>query len=317
MGYHLDPASLPDGHYAFAFGAQDDGWYADAAASSSLDLSFVDRSARPRGDWAVSWGPGRLDLFGLSPDGLVLHKAFDGQGWFPGVDGWNPIGDATICRPIAIARKPNWLDVFAVGSDHHLWTKCWNGSQWEPGKGIGDWKDLGEHLQATPAVVSWGPERLDLFGRNIGGALLHKCWSDQAGWWPTDSGSWNHFWPSGMVNDPIALSSGPERLELFRHSINDQFAHKSFDHGIWSPPGDGWNGIGLVTDSPVACVSVRPGQANIFATGQDGQVWTKWWDGAGWGPSPTDWQPMGGRVLGVPGCFVGSAENRPVCSRRG
>ena len=39
-----------------------------------------------------SWGPNRLDIFGLGTGGDMFHKAWDGTGWFPSPTDWEPLG---------------------------------------------------------------------------------------------------------------------------------------------------------------------------------------------------------------------------------
>jgi hypothetical protein len=271
---------------------------------------------------AVSWGPGRLDLFGLSPDGLVLHKAFNGQDWWPGVDQWNPIGDRTIHRPVAVSVKPNCLDVYAVGDDNHLWTKWWDGTAWGLGPGILDWMDLGGELKCEPAVASWGPDRVDLFALplNGSGVLLHKCWSAQAGWWPSAEG-WDPMWgPPVEIQTPVVVTRGPESLELVALGEDRHLWHKAFYSGTWLPSPDRWTQIankpGLEMISTPACL---PGAAGVtvYVTASDGTVWDVAWD-AGNEHYLTDplWLPKRGQFEGAPAVVSwGGKWNRDLFAR--
>ena len=40
--------------------------------------------------WVASWGPNRLDIFGLGQDHGMYHKWWDGSTWGP--SGWEPLG---------------------------------------------------------------------------------------------------------------------------------------------------------------------------------------------------------------------------------
>jgi hypothetical protein len=39
----------------------------------------------------ASWGPNRLDIFGLGTDNQMFHKAWNGQ-WHPSQTGWEALG---------------------------------------------------------------------------------------------------------------------------------------------------------------------------------------------------------------------------------
>ena len=53
----------------------------------------------------------------------------------------------------------------------------WNGSSWGPS--ATGWEALGGVFNSTPAVVSWGPDRLDIFGLGTDNVLYHK-WQVQS-----------------------------------------------------------------------------------------------------------------------------------------
>lgn len=45
------------------------------------------------------------------------------------------------------------------------------------------WESLGGDLASDPTAWSWGPGRIDVFARAVGGDLLH-------GWWEGGAWSW-------------------------------------------------------------------------------------------------------------------------------
>jgi hypothetical protein len=47
---------------------------------------------------------------------------------------------------------------------------------WENGNWLGDWEPLGGAFDSAPAVVSWGPNRLDIFGLGTDDLMYHKAW---------------------------------------------------------------------------------------------------------------------------------------------
>ena len=54
----------------------------------------------------------------------------------------------------------------------------WNG--WHP------WEQLGGIFSSPPAVVSWGPDRLDIFALGKDFGVYHKAWAQQ--WFPSQLG---------------------------------------------------------------------------------------------------------------------------------
>jgi hypothetical protein len=41
---------------------------------------------------AASWGPNRLDIFGLGTNNGMFHKSWDGRAWGPSVLDWESLG---------------------------------------------------------------------------------------------------------------------------------------------------------------------------------------------------------------------------------
>src|SRR5216683_1816823 len=71
---------------------------------------------------AVSWGPGRLDLFTIGEDGVLWHFWFDGQNR---ANRWESLGSppfGLVGTPSAVSWGPGRLDVFAIGgASSNLW----------------------------------------------------------------------------------------------------------------------------------------------------------------------------------------------------
>jgi hypothetical protein len=72
----------------------------------------------------VSWGAGRLDIFGVGTDNALYHKSYDRQ-W----SGWESLAGKFNSPPTAVAWGANRLDVFGRGLDNALYHKWWDGSQ--------------------------------------------------------------------------------------------------------------------------------------------------------------------------------------------
>jgi hypothetical protein len=199
---------------------------------------------------AVSWGPGRIDVFGAAADGTLLHWwAADESEWgaLPQQVEWDLGGTLfnspsqpsipAVASPLsAVSWEPGRLDVFGVGSGQtllHWWyffdpdtqSGGWNGGSAGP-------ESLGGRITGGPLAVSTRntPGSLDVFAPGIspestGGApMLLRWWYrfDPA----TSSGGWNDGSPDpqaftdpltdGPIGPPLACTfTVPNLLQLF------------------------------------------------------------------------------------------------------
>ncbi len=132
---------------------------------------------------AVSWGPDRLDFFGIGRSGDTFGR-------------WVDLGRRFVGSPAAVSWGPDRLDFFGIGTDGAMYQRAWTGDT------FGDWVNLGGHFTGSPAAVSWGPDRLDFFGIGTDGAMYQRAWTgDTFGDWVNLGG---HF-----TGSPAAVSPGP------------------------------------------------------------------------------------------------------------
>ena len=89
----------------------------------------------------ASWGPGRLDVFGVDADGQLQHASFAGA-W----SGWEALGGDLDphAAPTVIARQPGVLDIIASGRDRAVWHMAWDGAAWT------SWESLGGNVKSPP-----------------------------------------------------------------------------------------------------------------------------------------------------------------------
>ena len=135
---------------------------------------------------AVSWGPGRIDLFARGADGDVVHKHRDGGDtgtW----SAWESIGGKlsppydNIC---AVSGEPGRIDVIvgdrSRGAYHRYLVA---GGTWSPSGGF--WEPWGGNFAGAPATAAWGQSSLDVFARHANGGVVHcrmANGSRQNGW---------------------------------------------------------------------------------------------------------------------------------------
>ena len=235
----------------------------------------------------ASWGPNRLDLFGVGTDGAMYHKAWDGV-WRPSPSGWEHMGGIFTSPPAVVASGSDRLDVFGLGTDRSLFHRAWR-----PDTGWTAWETLGGTFASPPAVVSQGPNRFDIFGVGADGAMYHKAWD--GAWRPSPSG-WEHL--GGVFTSPPAVVAwASDRLDVFGLGTDRSLFHKA-----WAPDAGwtSWEPLGGAFASPPAVVSWGPNRFDIFGVGTDGAMYHKAWDDGAWRPSPSGWEPLGGVFTSPP-----------------
>ncbi|MBA2394137.1 MAG: protein kinase [Ktedonobacteraceae bacterium] len=120
----------------------------------------------------------------------------------------------------------------------------------------------------SPTAVSWGPNRLDLFGRGSDGAIYHSYWD----------GSWHSFETLGgnFIYGVAASSWVAGRLDVFAIGTDGAIYHNYWD-GSWHGWGDRLGGA--FTSAPAA-VSSGPNHIDVFGRGTDNAIWHTYWDGS-------------------------------------
>ena len=196
---------------------------------------------------AVSWGPNRLDVFGLGTDNKVYHLFYDGvaQVWGPSIGPEVLPGDQTFSSaPAAVCQGPKSVDVFAIGTDKKMYHKYWNAASgvWEP---LTTWEPLGGAFIDSPAAVSWGPDRLDVFGLGTDNKVYHMFQDGDAKAWEPAIGPEVLPGDQTFKSAPAVVSWGPNRIDVFAVGTDNQMYHKYWDgvSGIWEPQAQ-WEPMG-------------------------------------------------------------------------
>lgn len=231
---------------------------------------------------AISWGPGRVDVFGLGEDSVVRQTWVQRR-----TEGWTakgqsvPVAEGVTEMPTAASWGPLRLDLFGRSADGSLMHKWWDNAAdrldiftventsttthkyWHPGTGWlpappTQWEELGGSLTTAPAVVTWGKYHVDIFGRGPEGHLRHLWWSPENGWEPNDD-DWEDM--RGVLGDmPRAFAWGPDRLGVFAISIENTLMYKYRDPGIfWRPSLTRWYETRLPAQGVPAAGSLRAG----------------------------------------------------------
>lgn len=83
----------------------------------------------------------------------------------------------------------------------------------------GTWEDLGGLLLSSPAAVSWGTGRIDVFARGEEN-LFHLPFENDWGAWEDLGGI--------MKGGPGVCSWAPGRLDVFIRRQDNRLAHRAF-----------------------------------------------------------------------------------------
>jgi hypothetical protein len=263
---------------------------------------------------AVSWAPGRLDVFWIdAATGQIAQLTWGGSGWstpqllggynllpqfYPAWTAANANLTPNVPSIAAVSLAPGLLDVFATYTNSgvvHWWYNngTWQGSEFLPDIGLSGVQ--GEPLSA-PKAISGEPNRMDVFVNVAQGYLVH--------WWKAGQGGWKgpEALPAGLASNydwqgpPIPVSWGVGHLDVFGEGVPEgisasQLMHFSYASGSWTGPVPLG---GFMTSAPSA-VSWGPGRLDVFSAmanpGGFLQHW--WWDNGpqgaagGWGGPET------------------------------
>lgn len=215
-------------------------------------------------------GPADLDEFAGNVSALVSKLTDDTS------------GELATSGPVDASPASGRLDVFYRGSDGSVWDGTTiNGTTTHA--------SLGGLLApgTSPAAVSWGPNRMDVFVDGVDNQLYHDAWSGK-GW-----SGWQGL--GGLLSSSPTVSSwAPGRLDVFIAGVDDVVYH-AFYAGQWY----GWQYMGglVAPGTAPAAASWGPNRIDLFLTGVDHQLWHTWWDGTSW---YTTYQAMGGILTSSP-----------------
>lgn len=136
---------------------------------------------------------------------------------------------------------------------------------------------LGSSLafQGSPAAVSWGPGRIDVFGWGPANELEHL-------WYDASNGGW-HDWASlggHLASSPTVASGGAGGWDLYVRNPNGGLSTISYrSWGYW-----GWFDLDSNTITSAPATAETPGNVFVFALDLNGKLaynrwFNQWWFG--------------------------------------
>jgi lysophospholipase L1-like esterase len=276
-------------------------WVPSAASDwASLGAPAAGIAAEPA---LASWGVDRLHVLVTGEDGNLYLKA-----WSPGWSGWVSLGGGSfVGTPEAVSWGTDVLHLFARKQDGTLAFKAWDRDRWVPS--LSGWESLGAPANAriagAPRVVSWGPDRLDLFVPATDGRLYMKSWVGNR-WEPSGWALIGDAAIEGrtLVGGAEVVSWAPNRLHLVARAADGTLLIKAWAGDRWVPEGAAsWVSLGMpaggpITDPP-AVVSWAADRLDIVARAGDGNLYMKSWVTDRWIPA-AGWNLLAGPVAADP-----------------
>lgn len=208
---------------------------------------------------AVSWEPGRIDLYARDTNGNLRHAYFQ-HGVTEGFTAWETLGSGLAGDPVAVSWSSGRWDVFAVhenGRLRHWYFDRLGDARWRGPEELGT-----TTFQGVPAVASWDYGRIDVFGRDSNNALRHAYFQrgDTTGF-----SAWQTLGDGGLDSSPTVVTQYNGRLDVFYvHRVNKKMRQMYFDR-----LGDNrWHGPGQLGDTTftdtIDAVSWEPGRIDLF-----------------------------------------------------
>lgn len=239
---------------------------------------------------AVSWGPGRVDLFARGVDGTLEHKYYNGR-WSQ----WQSLGGVIVGAPAASTWGAGRIDVFTRGTDNAVHHMSFSSNTWSA------WESLGGATNAAPAAASWGANRIDVFVRGTNNAMYHK-WFTGGAWsasWEADGGTFS--------TAPAVAAWGVNRLDVFGAGTSGAMYHRAWNGSAWS----GWVSMGGSVHSAPSVASWASGRLDVFYRGSDNSLQHMYYAGS--------WKSdaLGGTMSGAPAAISDTTNQINVYYRNG
>lgn len=227
---------------------------------------------------AVTWGPGRRDVFWRGNNGELRHKWYqEGQrGWQPSEQGEN-LGGHLASAPSAAPRHGGWIDVYYRGADYRLKHK------WYPYNGGWSWEqDLGGALLSGPsAAFSTNPDRLWAFYQNVQGGLTYRNYQVGTPHWSPHT----NVSAAGQIGGPpaaVARYPYADTVHLFYAGaggpgMGGYLFNLTYAGGRWSRVFTGFK-----LDSAPAASSRGTGRLDVYWRGADNKLKHVWYPYGNW-----------------------------------
>jgi hypothetical protein len=277
---------------------------------------------------ALSRRPAVIDLFVVGLDGRVYTSWWEDEDWSGFNNDWWLLdwGGQTFLsqtKVAAVARSPDNLDIFVVGTDFKIYT-AW----WSEGHGWTGWRNISGNQAFGPApplvaAVSRHEGQLDVFVASSG-VVYTSSWTDSVTDWTGIDQAWDNI---GIVSaippqlNIVVLSRTPQTMDVITSFSPPLSSGTNFVWNNWTQ-GSGWATFQSVGTAPgigtairVAGVARTSSRIDLFAMGNDFQVYTSHWTlVGGWSGVPDKWDKLGDPLPAFgPVCDLAAVSRKSSC----
>jgi len=205
---------------------------------------------------AVSWGPGRLDVFARGTDNAMWHRWKDNGPWAP----WESLGGVIFQSPSCVSWGPNRIDCFVVGGGGAMFHKWWDGRRWN------GWENRGGVITDAISCTARRERAIDCFARGTDMALFKMSWTDGTGWT-----GWVKLGNARLDSAPACVAKQPDAIHCFYRGNDNNLKEKTLqmnDDGTVAN-GDGeWTDLGGDINETPSAVYLEGGKIEVMVRGR-------------------------------------------------
>lgn len=155
--------------------------------------------------------------------------------------------------------------------------------------------------QDSISGISWGPQRLDLFGADSNHNVFHKYYT-AFGWGPDDPkhGSLElhvNAYPGSGIS---AVSWASNRMDYVFVNEQRNVMHKYWDGTSWGPSDSSFENLGSGVNGKLAVAAWGPDRLDIVGLSDTLSYHHKAWTGSSWYPPELVWEDLGGQFNSTP-----------------
>jgi hypothetical protein len=260
-------------------------------------------------------------------DGTIFMKTRSAGNWMTGawlnwVDLGAPSGSGAVSDPAVVSWAAGRYDLVAKRGSN-VYIRTYQNNAW------GSWQSLGAPsglVPSTPAITSWGPNRLDVFVRGSDDKLY---WRKSTVNCSGASGVWSSWTAVGSSQTfrgkPAAVSRSSGLISVFAHSptgkviaINKDATETWSSWAELTNPGGSstrslpnamlkWDSSCSSCSSPAA--GSRLGGIDVYVRGDDDKIWISSWSPNDSSAGFSTFAALGGSSIASPGAVTMGAND--------
>ncbi|MDF1486840.1 hypothetical protein [Tessaracoccus caeni] len=222
------------------------------------------------------------DVFWVGADGSMYTSNWT-RGWpWSGrkLLGGKFVPGTVVC---AMSRRPDHLVLFAIDKDGIVRNGWWTQAGGWEGTGVSFGMVGKGFAPGTPmAGVCRTSDHMDLFATGADGRVYTATWGGGKGWSSHEADfALRPISQAFVPNSPVTtVSRGPQNLDLFIVGPDGRVYTSWWSEGKdWAGINASWPSLGgkFAPGTPITAISRDLGSVDLFATGEDGKVYTNQW----------------------------------------